>query len=1005
MNVEATGDRWAALRALALRLTEEQTTEMPLSEVAGLQAELRRLIAAGVLVERAGFVRFSHDTLLDHVAARAFVEDDRSLIDEVLRRPQGLFQRPLIRRILVFEREADRERYRTSVRALIENPAVRFHLRDVVFDVLRQDPRPEPADWALITSMVVDEEHENHTASWNVAIQPAFLRVIDRTGTLLRWMISEDERDRNRGTTLLRHLVRDEPTRGAVLMWPFLDLGPEWHGRIRWVLATGAPEDSRHLMELVLTALNAGVYDGPDNNESLWWAVHELPAKRPRWGVELLERYLCRAVRQSPEGNPFGAAIANRSHGAETFIRTLARRAALPFARAVVPIVVDIVVAAARSERGQADPWSLRYSTRGHDVDDALFEALDEALREVSEKQSAAFARLATTLGQQSEHKSLRFLLYRAWAANPNEFWRSAVQHLLDTRDPFVCGYIDSPFWVTRELLHAVQSVAPRRALKTLQERILGFYTDYERSRDGRSFRGSAQLTLLDAFSDRKLSERALRRRDELRRKLGPSDDQAPRGIQAGFVGSPIPEVDARKMSDRSWLSAIRRYHAEERDASELFKGGAPQLARVLEQQTKEEPERFARLALRFLDDVNESYVDAILRGIGEADDDVPVEVVADVLRRFFALPGRPGGRWITKPLARLADKDIPTDILDIVAWYATESPDPERDTWRKLAPDDVEYYGGDPFTSGINSVRGAASEALSVLIWPSGKRLSYLAPTLERLVHDPVVAVRVCAAVPLRSAYQHDRDRAVELFSELTETDDVLLSMRPVEDFLSVATESHLRDLRPTLSRMLQSELADVKAAGGRQIALAALTSDAASDLLEEATSGPPPARLGVAQVAAANVVNEEVGNICVRWLPRFFNDEDHDVRQEASAWVRQLGPTGIRGRHDLALVYIDSVAYLDDESDLLHALDDSTVSVVDVTLRALERFVVHRRREMGDIQRHAAYSAMLASKLAIRAYTSARTTDARDRALDVIDALLAAKVSEVRTFVESFD
>ena len=75
--------------------------------------------------------------------------------------------------------------------------------------------------------MVIDEKSEDHLAAWGVATQPHWLDVIDRTGTLLRWMSSELIEDRNRATNLLRHVVRNAPGRAATLLWPFLEFGPD----------------------------------------------------------------------------------------------------------------------------------------------------------------------------------------------------------------------------------------------------------------------------------------------------------------------------------------------------------------------------------------------------------------------------------------------------------------------------------------------------------------------------------------------------------------------------------------------------------------------------------------------------------------------------------------------------------------------------------------------------------------------------------------------------------
>lgn len=51
----------------------------------------------------------------------------------------------------------------------------------------------------------------------------------------------------------------------------------------------------------------------------------------------------------------------------------------------------------------------------------------------------------------------------------------------------------------------------------------------------------------------------------------------------------------------------------------DFWKGGAHELSGVLERRTKEDPERFAHMALRVPDDTHHYYFDAVLRGIAEA--------------------------------------------------------------------------------------------------------------------------------------------------------------------------------------------------------------------------------------------------------------------------------------------------------------------------------------------------------------------------------------------------
>ena len=103
----------------------------------------------------------------------------------------------------------------------------------------------------------------------------------------------------------------------------------------------------------------------------------------------------------------------------------------------------------------------------------------------------------------------------------------------------------------------------------------------------------------------------------ELERKFGEPEGE-PRTIAAQWVGSPIEEDAADKMTDDQWLRAIAKYRSEDqrRFFHNEIRGGALQLAQDLERRVNEEPERFAHLGLRFPVDANPVYLERTLAGL-----------------------------------------------------------------------------------------------------------------------------------------------------------------------------------------------------------------------------------------------------------------------------------------------------------------------------------------------------------------------------------------------------
>ncbi len=173
---------------------------------------------------------------------------------------------------------------------------------------------------------------------------------------------------------------------------------------------------------------------------------------------------------------------------------------------------------------------------------------------------------------------------------------------------------------------------------------ILAHYAPYEKTASGRHIRGRAQFILLDGIASSRRSATATRRLEEWRRKFDKQSVDAPKPLQGGYVGPPIPESATDKMTDEQWLKAIARYNRDDiefhRDGRTL--GGARELAHLLESQVKQEPARFAELACQFPDTTHPSYFDAVLRGITETNLDM--QTALRVCQRCHQLPSRPCG-------------------------------------------------------------------------------------------------------------------------------------------------------------------------------------------------------------------------------------------------------------------------------------------------------------------------------------------------------------------------
>ena len=166
----------------------------------------------------------------------------------------------------------------------------------------------------------------------------------------------------------------------------------------------------------------------------------------------------------------------------------------------------------------------------------------------------------------------------------------------------------------------------------------------------------------------------------------------------------------------RLWLKAIKKYDSQEIVSWEDFeKGGASELAGMLQECVKEEPERFARLSLRFPSDTNPVYLEHVLSGLKETA--AATELKLEVCRQAYSTTRDDCGKAIADLLGSIEDA-LPDDAIQMLDWLATEHPDPDKElSSENITGRTPYYYLGRTIEVGISTTRGRAAGAIRDLI------------------------------------------------------------------------------------------------------------------------------------------------------------------------------------------------------------------------------------------------------------------------------------------------
>jgi hypothetical protein len=602
--------------------------------------------------------------------------------------------------------------------------------------------------------------------------------------------------------------------------------------------------------------------------------------------------------------------------------------------------------------------------------------------------EEAAAARAALTA---APWEAARFLLARSYLGDTVGAADEAIGWLCSTREHLALGYVDSVHWASRDVVAAATPHCSEQALESLVKVLLAYVPDWERTPDRRRQRGLAQLVLVNAIAPARRSREVEQRLGELRRKFGVNDVERPRGVTGGAVGSPIPPGRAPRMNDEQWLGAMRKYDlwlgtAVAADGS--LSGGALQLSQLLETETRKDPTRFAQLLLRMDAQIAETYPSAVLRGLADAELDVPT--LSATVARAVSLATSETNRWMVRLVERQAALDLDDTVLDAVVRVATGDPDPADDLWRVSPSNSTAYFGGDIDGAGLNCCRGAAVLALRALIATRPQRLDKLRSALTSAAADPVIAVRACCVGALRIVVSTDPSFATATFAEAVGGDDDVLRSGEVHRFLYTALRDHYDSVAPTVARMLRSADGEIARAGARVMTVASYFSPDLDQDVDACLKGDVSHRLGAVEVYAQSLANESRRDRCMKSLSDAFDDEDEAVRTEAgrSFWQLENGP--IDRYWALFEALARSRAFPDAAGAAIRALARSPGRLPEGALALCRQLTETHAAAMADVSTTAAGDTEDVIQVTLRLRAQAAAAGDLRACLDVVDLLV---------------
>lgn len=208
-----------ALQALSARMISEKRLSLPKRQVCIDDALLPHLLSEGILLETDTCnYAFSHQTLVDVLAAEYAQSNNQSLSQFMSSMPAVPFIRPTIRYFFFSLRNHDAMLFRRQVRSALVDASHAFHLKRLLA-VSLAEITPQPDDWPLLHFLFVNDValftaffEKAHPEIWFNFFQEHFLP---------EWQSKPDWLWLQRYTEWLRRWPQTDPAL-LIQLWTFL---------------------------------------------------------------------------------------------------------------------------------------------------------------------------------------------------------------------------------------------------------------------------------------------------------------------------------------------------------------------------------------------------------------------------------------------------------------------------------------------------------------------------------------------------------------------------------------------------------------------------------------------------------------------------------------------------------------------------------------------------------------------------------------------------------------
>lgn len=988
-------------------LQELSVSELKLDDI---PSHCRSLMCSeGVIVKESRRYSFIHETFFDYCFARILISKGVSFVETLENDDQHLFRRAQLRQYLTYLRDEDYTKYIDEVDRLLKSGKILSHLKYLGISMLLAWTDIRNEEWSILQPYILEsiEDRRNNTLQINSIQTHIFFDFtrspsvyhLEQVGDLInQWLNSTDKLLEDLACWFLRmQLFSGFASRIGRLLLPYVDRGENWRKKVNEIIQFTPLRGNRELFELFLKLVSVGFYDeelskGLNNIH----IIHNLPA---RWLIELIATRFSRILK---------GFVVEFEHYIDS-----------PLQRDDAKMIGDTRNAATKEPEFFLDqlfpyiiPLAEKYQCKKHEhemVHDAFWGSLgldanmnseifmDGVRQEVpvdgEEGYVLAFQDAFVKLGKEHSDKILGYieqlkhekyaitnhLLFFLYGTTPECFADEAISLVVHNTER-----ANSHNRTVEAAIKACSQYCDYSIYEQLEKKYIEFFAKKDelfRERGTRQY----SLYALKSLEQSRLKLSTLKMMEEWHDDMDKKYPKVrvPENVirDSFFGGEPVD------LSDQEWLDAFANESASDLDMRGL----------AFEKTVQQNPSHYVQL-IKNNHPVAPKMVESLLNAIREAD--IPKDEKYRLIRFAMQYKDTDCQRaflWLVKSIAPY---NYDQDVVSYIAEIAVNSASDAEDLWK---PERGGYYGGDIFTTGINTPRGAAICFFYQGLCSDRERFE---PIILRII-DNLVAIESDSILAnvfllLIELSKTQKEITFKLADRLIrKVTSQVLATTACQDMLLYLLWHGAEEAMRAVNRLLDateqiSENEDNDSErlrlGGRLALIARLHHDTPGtrSLMKKAMQGRPATRQGIAFCAANALSHSDSQQICVDTLKILFNDENKDVRRFSAGCFQSLADfSTINDLHnELINSFIDSLAFFDEFDKLLGFLCEHKLLMISHSIRVLDTLLKYYLscHENGSTQdKYFGY----VEKLAYRIYATSTDREERKQILGLINSL----------------